>query len=174
MTHFPIEALYARAMADSMNSPSRCVMCVTRSARRWLTPVCLDGSARHDLGAGRRIRTASRRRAQKRSTRRRAACDEAPRGAGKQCAVVLRRLGWCSPTPLCVLRRFGARRGRMSRRAVARVTQGMSAEPATESLCQTMAIDWTWCEATSPVISDLPLVRAVANELAAAAERRLG
>jgi hypothetical protein len=42
-----------------------------------------------------------------------------------------------------------------------------------ESPCQTMAtglIGWRWYrEATSPVISDLPLVRAVAGELAAAA-----
>jgi hypothetical protein len=49
----------------------------------------------------------------------------------------------------------------------------MPAEPATESLCQLMAIGWTLCEATSPVISDLPLVRAVAGELAAAAKVRL-
>jgi hypothetical protein len=42
-----------------------------------------------------------------------------------------------------------------------------------ESSCQTMAIGWTWCEATSPVIYDLPLVRAAAGELAAATKVRL-
>jgi hypothetical protein len=45
-----------------------------------------------------------------------------------------------------------------------------------ESPCQTIAtgwIGWRWYrEATSSVISDLPLVRAVAGELAAAAKVR--
>jgi hypothetical protein len=96
-----------------------------------------------------------------------------PKQQQNQCAAVLRRLRRGAPhTPYALRGAFGARLGRINRRAMARANpKACQLSRPHESLYHT--IGWRSYEATSRLISDLPLVRAVAGELAAAAKVRL-
>jgi hypothetical protein len=156
-----------------MAGASRCVMCVTTGVSamaetrlpRWFGSIWAQVGALGQAPVGGLKKEA---RAGGQHAMRRLVAEK------KQCAVVLRRF---PPTPMRSAT-LAAFRGRTSRRAVS-ASNPKACQPSRlhESLYQTVTtrwIGWRWYrKATSPVISDLPLVRTVAGELAAAAKVRL-